>query len=70
MTETKITCEGCGQWIGRLPNVIGNAAKSWQIAKDAGWISLWISNNIKGRHMSYCPPCAKKVSIKEMFYTL
>lgn len=66
--ETKVVCEICKQWIGRLPNTIGNSLKSQDIARDAGWLNIYcISRNRKrGRQLWYCPGCAKKTTVQGM----
>ena len=68
MNETKVTCEICKQWIGRLPNVIGNTLKSQAIARNADWLKIYCHsrNGMKGRQIWYCPGCAKKTTVKQM----
>lgn len=67
-TETKIVCEACQRWVGRLPNYIGNSEKSQQMAIDAGWFGVWCNDlrRQRGRRLWYCPDCAKKTTVKEM----
>jgi hypothetical protein len=68
LAETKIVCEACKCWVGRLPNYIGNSLKSEQMAIDAGWFGVWCSDlrGNRARRLWYCPSCAKKTSVKEM----
>jgi hypothetical protein len=68
MSDTKVICEGCKQWIGRLPNIVGNMIKSFDTALDSGWLRVWCGsrNNKRTRTLWYCAVCSKKTTVAEM----